>query len=204
MPGPDTKVREYTRADRREVTGAMARAFAIDPLFDYFSRDLLHSPRLLPALFASYLGDLDRHGRSWVVDVDGRPLGFGGWLAPGGYPRGFVRETAVTLRSTPPVMRSVHRLAAMRLFAEVEKRHPRTPHWYLSLLAVDPTLQGRGLGTQLITPGIEAADAEGLPCYLETQRESNVSWYARFGFELTHKIEQGETPPVWCLTRPAR
>jgi GNAT superfamily N-acetyltransferase len=205
VTAPSVTVREYRSDDRREVVAALARAFAIDPLFDFFSRDLLHGHRLLPSLFKGFLGDLEHYGKAWVTEVDGRPLGFGGWLPASAYPRGMARELSLTARTMPTMLRSAHRMAALRLFAEVERRHLKAPHWYLGLLAVDPTLQGRGLGSQLITPGIEAADEEGMPCYLETQRESNVAWYARFGFELTETVELGGgTPPIWCLTRPAR
>ena len=46
-------------------------------------------------------------------------------------------------------------------------------------------------------------ETDGLPAYLETQKESNVPWYARFGFELTHTVRRPGTPLVWCMTRPA-
>lgn len=39
-----------------------------------------------------------------------------------------------------------NRAKALRLFMEVERRHPREPHWYLALLATDPSAQGRGFG----------------------------------------------------------
>ena len=97
----------------------------------------------------------------------------------------------------------VHPVKGARLFAEVERSHPKEPHWYLSLLVVDPDWQRRGFGSRLIRPGLAAADEEGLPCYLETQKEANLAWYARFGFELDAHHRAGRHPAGVVPTRPA-
>jgi MFS family permease len=53
----------------------------------------------------------------------------------------------------------------------------RKPHWYLWLLGVDPDRQGQGVGSALLAPILARADAEGLPCALETLTERNVWFY---------------------------
>ena len=92
---------------------------------------------------------------------------------------------------------------ARRLEAAMEANMPKEPHWYLSLLSVEPASQGKGHGSALIQPGLEAADRQGLGCYLETQRESNIPFYRRFGFELTGKIWIDDELPLWLMWRPA-
>lgn len=82
--------------------------------------------------------------------------------------------------------------------------HPREPHWYLHTLSIHQRCQRRGYGSALIAPGLERADAGGLPCYLETQRESNIPFYARFGFELREQISLTDSPPLWTMWRPAQ
>jgi len=57
---------------------------------------------------------------------------------------------------------------------------------------------------KLSEPGLERADADRLPAYLETQRESNIPFYRRFGFELVEKISLGDSPPLWTMWREAR
>ncbi len=197
-------VRPFAEADQREAIAVLARAFSIDPLFDFFSRDLLHEHRLLPKMFTAYLHELRADGRSWIAEVADRPLGYAGWLPPAAFPRSARQELAAALRALPVVLRARHALGAARLLAETQRRHPRGEHWYLQLLAVDPTLQGRGCGAALIQPGLDAADADGLFSYLETQKEANLAWYNRFGFAVTDTIELPGLPPVWCMTRPAR
>jgi GNAT superfamily N-acetyltransferase len=54
--------------------------------------------------------------------------------------------------------------------------------WYLSIVAVDPAVQGQGLGRKLLEPTIAEADRAGVICYLETFSQSNLPFYQRLGF----------------------
>lgn len=70
---------------------------------------------------------------------------------------------------------------ALRLFMEVERRHPREPHWYLALLATDPSVQGRGLGTALLAPVLEQCAREGIPVYTRDPEEGKRLLVRAFG-----------------------
>ena len=49
---------------------------------------------------------------------------------------------------------------------------------------------------------IESCDRDGLPIYVETESEGNVSLYRRFGFQLLDRIElQGLDLPLWEMAR---
>ncbi len=191
-----------TSGDRREVTAVTARAFWCDPLVDFFSRDLLHEYEILPSVFTVYLRDLLRPGaHTWIGEHDGRPRGVAGWFPPGSLPRPFLPEASRLLGSVAALARGRHRLKALRLFLDVDRYHPREPHWYLALLATDPTVQGRGIGSALLSPVLDRCDDDGAVAYTETQKETNVSWYARAGFKVAREIRLPETPTVWCLRR---
>ena len=197
-------MRRFGPDDRGAAVATAARAFTIDPLFGFLSGDRLRAHRLLPGLLAGTIDDLARHGEVWVAETIDGVVGVSAWAPPGSLPRSPKREAAIGAKGAWSGVRLRHPLQGGRLLARVERLHPHEPHWYLGVLTVDPEWQGRGLGGRLIGPGLERADEDGLPAYLETQKESNVSWYARHGFELTRTIELRGTPPVWCLTRPPR
>ena len=57
-------------------------------------------------------------------------------------------------------------------------------HWYLLALAVDPQHQGKGYASKLLNEMLSYIDEWGLPCYVETEGEKNVSMYQHFGFKV--------------------
>ncbi len=124
------------------------------------------------------------------------------WFPPGTYALS-AREWLTQARSLLPLGATGLRRAA-RMDALAASHHPREPHWYLNTIAVRPELQRRGHGSALMAPVLERIDAEGLPAYLETQRESNVPYYRRFGFEPREPISLPDSPPAWPMWRPAR
>ncbi|MFQ5472638.1 MAG: N-acetyltransferase, partial [Dehalococcoidia bacterium] len=59
-----------------------------------------------------------------------------------------------------------------------------------------------GVGSALMQPGLEQADRDRVPCYLETAKEINVKFYGKHGFEVVRKIDLvGGGPPVWTMLR---
>ena len=48
----------------------------------------------------------------------------------------------------------------------------------------------RRFGTRLLAPGLAAADDEGLPCYLETEKERNLPFYGRHRFDVTQHLPE--------------
>jgi N-acetylglutamate synthase-like GNAT family acetyltransferase len=84
----------------------------------------------------------------------------------------------------------------------IEQRHPVEPHYYLSVVGTDPDKQGGGVGSALLAPVLNRCDASQTAAYLECSKESNVSFYARHGFELTERIDlPDDGPPLWLMWR---
>ena len=81
--------------------------------------------------------------------------------------------------------------------------HPVEPHWYLSVLGVDPDRWHRGVGSALLSWWLRRVDADNAPSYLETDREENVGFYRRVGFEVVNQLRIMDVP-IWCMWRSAR
>jgi GNAT superfamily N-acetyltransferase len=71
--------------------------------------------------------------------------------------------------------------------------------WYLSIIAVDPSLQGRGLGQQLLAPTLEEADANEATSYLETFGSRSVPFYERLGFRTVARFDEPTTEAQYAL-----
>ncbi|MDP1736545.1 MAG: GNAT family N-acetyltransferase [Caulobacter sp.] len=182
--------------ERDPVMDILALAFSNDPavryLFPTAAGYLASFNRLATAMAGSALAA----GTAWVAD-GGAAAAL--WLAPGVEGDGeaigaLVGETA------PP-----ERLQVLALLGEEMGRfHPEEPHWYLSMIGVDPSRQGQGLGAALLKEGLKRCDADGLPAYLESSSPKNVPLYERHGFEVIGLIRPGDHPGLIPMYRPAR
>jgi ribosomal protein S18 acetylase RimI-like enzyme len=94
---------------------------------------------------------------------------------------------------------------AMHIFSELDKLQKITikeAHYYLMALGVSPQLQGKGIGSKLITPVLKQADQEGYKCYLETETELNVEFYEKNGFHIAKKHTLPSTNlEFWAMIR---
>lgn len=207
---PRTETRIETRRVRPDEVGDVivvaARAFFDDPLMAYFLPTWRSQQLGLVSFFAAPIHDCARHGEVWGAFVDGRARGVAAWLPPGvGLPIRGKRALDQLRRGASGAFRTGGRLrAAIALMNTVAASHPSEPHWYLGVLGVDPTFQGRGLGAALLAPQHDRADAASLPCFLETQKPENLPYYRRFGYEVVDEIQVGACPPIWTMERHPR
>jgi GNAT superfamily N-acetyltransferase len=189
------------------VIAALARAFYDDPLFGFFVPNLLKQMKSLVAFMNSGVKDARAFGDVWVAHSNGKVASAAVWLPPGAYPRGARRDLMTYVRTLPTFVHSGKRFGrAVALLGVVDKAHHDVarPHYYLALLGTDPEFQRTGAGSAVLAPVLERCDTEGLPAYLETQKEANIAYYARHRFELVQKIELPGCPPVWTLLRQPR
>ncbi len=90
-----------------------------------------------------------------------------------------------------------------RVFEQLDRLHPPEPHWYLGTFGVDPSSQGRGLGSGLLSAWLGRIDAERAAVYLETDRAENLPFYQRAGFSILCETAVLEVP-IWCMRREPR
>jgi len=192
---------------RNEAAVLGARSFYDDPFFVHLSAEPMLRARGLALYLRSHLAALgDTAVASCARDGAGTLVGMCVWQKPGTYPlpvTAQAREMAGALWALIPRPPAVAK--GLRYTLAMEKARPREDHWYLCLLAADPMAWRRGIGTALMEPSLEIIDGDGLPCYLETQKEANLAYYRRFGFEETARLTPSPGgPALFTMTRPVR
>jgi ribosomal protein S18 acetylase RimI-like enzyme len=196
-----------SRRDRHAAAGVATRAFLDDAYFAYLLPGAKFRAHALPILFSGQIGHLGNHGRIVVVRDDGdRVVGVAVWLATGGFPLSIGVQIAQIPSSLRALYSRPHSLTVGGLYLrELLNVHPKEPHWYLMLLAVEPTLQRSGVGAMLMEDGIAHIEAERVGAYLETQKIDNLAYYRRFGFELRETLHPAaDGPAYYTMWRPAR
>lgn len=174
-------MRPATVEDHGAAAEALALAFAADPAWSFLIPDeATRAERLLEFFAAEIASTVPAYRSLWIAEGgSGAAL----WAAPGAWALPFSH----TLRAFPLARRVFGRRLPLAVWALLrgERRHPRKPdHWYLDRLAVAPQQQGRGIGSALLAPVLEACDAAGLPAYLEASSERNSALYERNGFSV--------------------
>ncbi len=194
-------------SEEPSVVSALARAFYDDPLFNFFVPNHMRQTAALLTFMGGGVADARPFGEIWVAHADGKIAGGAVWLPPGAYPRSPRREAMTYLRALPTFLRVGRRLGgSIRLLSAVDKAHHDLdePHYYLAILGTDPLFQRTGAGAAMLQPVLERCDAEGLPAYLETQKEDNLAYYARHAFEMVQRLEVAGVPPIWTMLRKPR
>jgi GNAT superfamily N-acetyltransferase len=67
--------------------------------------------------------------------------------------------------------------------------HP-AGYYFCNVIAVSSEMRGMGVGRRLVEAVTGRADAEGVPCYLESSKgEPNLGIYEKLGFRVVKEIE---------------
>jgi ribosomal protein S18 acetylase RimI-like enzyme len=185
-------------AEDPRLAGVITRAFWDDPILTWLIPNEPNGRARMEAFFRAELYTAHRRGTVLTTpERDGASL----WYPPDQWRT----PPSHIARQAPSLVWALGRRvpAGLKLLTKMEHLHPTEPHWYLSVIGTDPARQGRGVGAALIEAITDRCDAEGLPAYLESSKERNISYYARFGFEVTDELSVAGSPPLWPMWRPA-
>jgi ribosomal protein S18 acetylase RimI-like enzyme len=118
---------------------------------------------------------------------DGTIVGVMAMSSPGTCRPSITQQLRILPRQLQNGPRSVLRMA--RWLAVWDQHDPDERHWHFGPLAVDAHLQGMGIGSKLMGVFCARMDAAGEDAYLETDKQINVTFYERFGFEVVGEEE---------------
>lgn len=188
------------KPDRHTIGAALADAFSDDPVFSWLVPP--GAPRreermriFFTSMARSYLR------RNKPVFQAGAGVGAAIWSAPGAWalpPSEIARETPSATKTFGSSL-----LRALRTQLQVESLHPKEPkHWYLAYLGVRGDAQGQGVGSALLREVLADADASGVPAYLESSNERNLTLYQRHGFKIVGELKAlGYGPTIYRMWR---
>ena len=189
-------VRRATVADIGRVARTASLAFAADPVMRWAFPDDDDYEANHQAVFGNIARRWLATDSLWCTDD---VAAMAGWIPPG---RPEVEPDGLVPLNYPEWQ--LARFVALR--EAMGANTPPEPHWYLNMLATHPDWQRQGLGGALMATVFEVAEAEGLPCYLETETVVNVGYYRHHGFEVRSEWDvrtaDSEGPHMWGMLRP--
>lgn len=190
------EVRSATGAEQKAVIDVITLAFSSDPMARWALAEPATYLSVMPELVRAFGGNGFAHGT--VHCLEGT-LAAAMWLPPGVHPDAERMMDLVERHVPGPKMPDM-----MQVFEQMDHYHPKEPHWYLPLIGVDPSCQGRGFGSALLHYALAQCDRHGLPAYLESSNPRNIPLYERHGFESIGIIQAGSSPAIVPMLRRPR
>lgn len=188
------------------AAGVLARAFHSDPVWVYVVADGAERARLLPPFMKTFVTYASMFGEPFTTAE--KPEAAALWLPLDDLNEYPERDRQAGTDQISSILGVENFTRLMHVARMAERFHHLTApgkHLYLNWLGVEPSRQGQGLGSALIRPTLERADAEGLPCYLETFQLRNVPLYQKHGFKITvEDVEPSSGLRAWAFLREPR
>jgi GNAT superfamily N-acetyltransferase len=203
----EVKIIALARNDIQKSGGILGKAFQNDPAMLMMPAESGAEERIESSakLFVNQLLACLRNGSPMIVKDTTRILSAFSLYPPGTYPIPLteqIKMILVTVLKASLFSRQTWLALnrGIKLLDEMKKKHPKNPHYYLEVLGVEPSYQGKGIGSMILKSINEKADKEGVGCYLETAQPRNLPLYKRFGYQIIdQKIILGVT--LWFMWR---
>jgi ribosomal protein S18 acetylase RimI-like enzyme len=176
-------VRTARASDEDPATDAVVLAFSADPAARWMWPDPQQYLRHFPRFVRAFGGRAFAHKTAYCVD------GYAGtalWLPPDVHPD---EDALVSLLQRTAPERIQQEVSGV--FEQMDRYHPREPHWYLPLIGVDPSQQGRGYGSALMRHTLVSCDRDHALAFWNrrthgisrSMSDTGSSCWARFKWE---------------------
>jgi GNAT superfamily N-acetyltransferase len=195
----DVCVRVLTPDEMNQAVELVVRAMSDNPLHAKALGDdpetRVHGVRILQRALVESVGI---RGTVLVAERDGSLAGVLGVAKR----KSDFAESFNLMRTLFPALSPRAMVRVSRWFWNWFRRQPAEPYWHLGPVAVDVSLQSRGIGTTLMNAFCSLADEVGTLTYLETDKPENVAFYQRFSFQT---VDVADVIGVrnWFMIRPA-
>jgi len=188
-----TLLEQAGNTNEERLVDTIVMAFAADPAVRWMYPDPHQYLAHFPDFVRAFAGKSFEFGTAEVVNSFACAAL---WLPPG------VQPDESTIMGVLQRRLSEQQLPEMfQLLEQMAAHHPNEPHWYLPLMGVDPSQQGRGCGSTLLRRSLARCDRDRLPAYLEATNPRNAALYERFGFKRIGRIQAGSSPEIIPMLR---
>jgi ribosomal protein S18 acetylase RimI-like enzyme len=179
--------------DEASIIEVLVRANWEDPAARWVWPDSQQFLTHFPSFVRAFGGKAFTHGSAYYVDGY---VGAALWLPPDVHPD----ENALIALLQQTVSGQIQK-DFFPVLEQMGSYHPIEPHWYLPLMGVDPSQQGKGFGSALLQHTLMQFDRDNKIAYLESSNPRNISLYKRHGFELLGTIQTGTSPSIAPMLR---
>jgi ribosomal protein S18 acetylase RimI-like enzyme len=195
------ELRKATVADLPEMARVLARAFDADPFYVWLVRQDGPREARMRRTFENMarLLSVDLQETYTTSAVDAAAI----WKPPGESRLSIWKQLALlpAFAQATGWTRLPRLLRMMEYMEALHNELVPQPHFYLSVLGVDPDSQRRGLGSLLLQPVLSRCDKTDTKAFLETSHPDNLPFYARHGFELVREVKRPDWPDFWLMVR---
>jgi GNAT superfamily N-acetyltransferase len=192
-------VRPIDRQDISTLSHCFKRAFEQDPVMRWVFSPQTEWERCALRYFNMVIRNFIHSGHAVTTQgLEGAAL----WLKPDP-PKGGVLFWSISYLKMAWLYRGCF-LRGIQIEEALHKIHPKEPHWYLSVIGTDTLHRGKGVGPALLQPILKICDEQGLPAYLESSNQLNISFYIRHGFEILQDVIIPGGPTLWPMLRQPR
>ncbi len=192
---------QFRELERREISFAAdlaARAMRDNPPYvAIFGSDRSKRERGAKRFYRAVMGAMTK--QPMAAYIDARLVG----LLAADPPGTCMPSLAKQIQILPQLLRMGTPADLYRglFFVRALKRNDlEESHWHVGPVAVEPELQGNGIGGQLMQEFCSKIDSKQEVAFLETEKTENVKFYERFGFKVV-----GEDGPLdvtqWYMRR---
>ena len=185
-----------TASDEAHIIDVLVRANWADPAARWVwpnpQQFLMHFPSFVRA----FGGKAFAHRSAYYLDGY---IGAALWLPPDVHPDENELVTLVQRTVSEQIQNDI-----ITVFEDMGRYHPNEPHWYLPLMGLDPSQQGKGFGSALLQHTLIQVDRDNRLAYLESSNPRNIPLYKRHGFELLGTIQSGTSPSIAPMLRRPR
>jgi GNAT superfamily N-acetyltransferase len=141
------------------------------------------------------------YGEVWVAEDERVVIAAAIWMLPHSSIPAAVSEAAAAAQAG---FEGDRHDASIRAEAACAPLRPAVPHYYLGAIGTRSDRRREGIGTAVLQPVLDRAQAEAAMVFLETSERANVEFYERLGFSVTGEADvPGGGPHVWAMARGA-